>query len=85
MTDCCLANPSALFKHSGKFQRSLAQCSAEAADLALSRRADLPEAQNCSSQKSSIWEIRDRLGGVNTSKLHPKGNAVCPYQPQRAS
>lgn len=48
MTDCCLVNLSALFKHSGKFQRSLAQRSAETADLAVSRWADLPEA-NCSS------------------------------------
>lgn len=41
---------------SGKFQRSLAQYSAEIAALALSRQADLPEAQNCSSQKKK-WHL----------------------------
>lgn len=49
--------------NSGKFQRPLARYSAEAADLALSRRADLPGARNCSSPKSSIWETRDRQAG----------------------
>lgn len=77
MTDCCLANPSALFKHSVSFRGPWLSV--------LLRLQIWPRPDRLISQKHRTAALKKQhlgnqrqTGGENTSKLHPGGKVVCP-------